>query len=150
MTNLPSRILLVIIAIAATGSVVAADAGGKTRTSELIYLNNTHYMLVSGKWIAGRVTPKDLENARYKADDSGASLTCRAVRDDSVNGEAATIYSIHRETVDFKTDAQVWISKSRGLPLRKEADTDLGGAAGKSHQSIRYEYTNVQAPDGIH
>jgi hypothetical protein len=127
----------------------AVYTGGKARTSELIYLNNKTYILANGKWISSPVTPKDLEADRAKADDPGAGLTCRVVRDESVNGEAASLYSTHQQTPDFKTDSQVWISKSRGVPLKIEADTDVGGAAGKSHRVMRYEYSNVQAPAGV-
>jgi len=28
----------------------------------------------------------------------------------------------------------------------QEADTDVGGSGGKTHRSLRYEYTNIQAP----
>jgi hypothetical protein len=43
-------------------------------------------------------------------------------------------------------DVQVWISKSKGLPLRGELDVDVGGKLGKSHSSMCYEYGNVEPP----
>jgi len=71
------------------------------------------------------------------------------VRDESVNGEPATLYSGHDQLPDAKVDSQVWISKARGLPLKMEMDMDTGGAAGKSHRTVRYEYSNVQPPAGV-
>jgi hypothetical protein len=62
-----------------------------------------------------------------------------------VNGEAAALYMAHSENDDVKSDAQTWISKSKGLPLRTEEDIDTGGGD-KRHMSIRYEYGNIQAP----
>jgi hypothetical protein len=59
------------------------------------------------------------------------------------------VYGTHSERSDgghITSDGQVWISKSRGLPLRDEIDIDSGGPAGKNHYSGRYEYTNVQPP----
>jgi hypothetical protein len=48
---------------------------------------------------------------------------------------------------DETVDTQIWISKSRGLPLKQIYDIDVnGGARCKSHTEIRYEYTNVTAP----
>jgi hypothetical protein len=98
------------------------------------------------------VTPKmmleDMKEARADADTNSHS-TCQMVRDEAINGEAATLYSSQTETNDIKTDSQVWISKSRGLPLKMEQDADAGGAAGKSHRVSRFEYTNVQAPPGV-
>ena len=69
------------------------------------------------------------------------------MRDESLHGESAAVFSAHQKNGDFTTDAQIWISKSKGLVLREEEDMDVGGgASGKSHLSIRYEYSNVQAP----
>ena len=48
----------------------------------------------------------------------------------------------------LKPDAQTWISKSKGLPLKTEEDIDTGGGD-KRHMSIRYEYSNVRPPAGV-
>ena len=123
------------------------EAGpGKPRSTEMIYLNNTMYIQVNGAWRARPIS----DQARKDAQTPDPSTTCRIVRDEAVNGEAATVYSLHRQADDSKSDSQMWISKSRGVPLKLEMDTDVGGAAGKSHRTIRYEYTNVQAPSGAH
>jgi hypothetical protein len=84
------------------------------------------------------------------AEDKHPNATCRAVREESVNGEAATLYSMHDQNPDAKTDSEIWISKSRGVPLKLEMDMDVGGAGGKSHRTMRYEYMNVQAPPVAH
>jgi hypothetical protein len=73
-------------------------------------------------------------------------MTCGLVRDELVNGEASTLSSAHKQTPDVKNDSQIWISKSKGVPVKIEMDMDAGGADGDSHRSIRYEYTNVHAP----
>ena len=46
---------------------------------------------------------------------------------------------------EVKSDGQMWISKSKGLPLRDEMDVDAGDGI-KHHHSTRYGYTNVQPP----
>jgi len=129
-----------------------AITGGKPRNVESIYLIDRAYVQVNGRWRLSPVTPKmmvdELKEARAGAETDTHS-TCRMVRDEAVNGEAATLYSSHTETRDMKADSQIWISKSRGLPLRMQQDTDTGGAAGKSRRESRYEYTNVQAPPGV-
>ncbi len=81
--------------------------------------------------------------------DEEKTMTCRLVRDEAVNGEAAALYTAHQQNPDVKSDSQIWISKSKGVPLKLEMDMDVGGAAGKSHRTMRYEYTNVQAPAGL-
>jgi outer membrane lipoprotein-sorting protein len=117
-------------------------AGGKTRSDEIIYLNNKTYVQVNGAWHVNDTT--DEERKETLAPDP--NTTCRVVRDESVNGEAATVYSLHRQTADDKSDSEMWVSKSRGVPLKLQMDMDVGGAAGKSHRTMRYEYTNVHAP----
>ncbi|HEX3748004.1 MAG TPA: hypothetical protein VHW09_28935 [Bryobacteraceae bacterium] len=134
-------------------STVTADyTGGKPRNSQTIYLIDKTYVQIDGKWRVSPVTPKKmLEMLKdAKADpDSHTDSTCRVVRDEVINGESATLYSEHRETQDEKSDSQIWISKSRGLPLKLEATTDRGGPNGKRHTLLRFEYTNVQAPAGV-
>lgn len=127
---------------------VEALPGGKTRTSEAIFTNGAIYVFVNGKWVHSRMTPQDMlkqeeENIR------DSKSTCRHVRDEMVNGEAAALYTGHSENDGVKSDAQTWISKSRGLPLKTEEDIDTGDGD-KRHMSIRYEYGNVQAPAGVH
>jgi hypothetical protein len=128
----------------------AASTGGKMRTSEIIYLTDKTYIQMNGKWRMSPVTMKKMQDMKKDTETEGlADMTCRQVRDEVVNGEAATLYTMHKNTADEKSDSQVWISKLRHLPLKLEMDTDVGGGAGKSHRSMRYEYTNVQAPAGV-
>jgi hypothetical protein len=121
--------------------------GGKTQTSEAIFANGAIYVLMRGKWIHSRMTPQDMlkqeeENIR------NSKSSCRHVRDEMVNGEAAALYMGHSENDGVKSDAQTWISKSRGLPLKTEEDLDTGDGD-KRHMSIRYEYSNVRAPADV-
>src|SRR5271155_1745391 len=114
----------------------------KTKTTEAIYANKTMYVLVHGKWIVSPMTEHDRQEARKNAQKSGGlNATCKLVRDESVNGEAATVYSVHTQTPEDRTDTVIWISKTRGLPLKQEVDTDVGGSAGKSHITARYDFT---------
>ncbi len=126
---------------------VEALPGGKSQTSEAIFANGAIYVLMKGKWIHSRMTPQDMlkqeeENIR------DSKYTCRHVRDEIVNGEAAALYTGHMENDGIKSDAQTWISKSKGLPLKTEEDLDTGDGD-KRHMSIRYEYGNVRPPAGV-
>jgi hypothetical protein len=121
--------------------------GGKTQTSEAIFANDAIYVLMKGKWIRSRMTPQDMlkqeeENIR------DSKSTCRHVRDEMVNGEAAALYMGHSENDGIKSDAQTWISKSKGLPLKTEEDLDTGDGD-KRHMSIHYEYSNIHPPAGV-
>jgi hypothetical protein len=122
---------------------VAAD--GKKRSTEGITINGVQWVQRNGKWGNSGVTvaaskadaDKKIKNARV--------LSCKQIGEESVNGEAATVYAQHSETERSKLDGKVWISKSRGVILKNEIDLD-SQAAGKQHVSFRYEYGNVKVP----
>ncbi len=120
-------------------------SGGKATATEFIYMQDKTYMKVGSNWTHGPITPKELlEKEMQNRKNSHAK--CQLVRSDSTEGQAATLYSLHGENEHSKEDAQVWVSKTTGLPLREEADVELSASPGKRHVSNRYEYGNVRAP----
>ena len=118
--------------------------GGKSTNAETIYLNGTMYTSLNGVWRKSPMTVQELADARK--DDAKDVGTCSTVHDEPVGVEPATLYKVHKQTPDDTVDTQIWISKLRGLPLKQINDIDVGGARGKSHTEIRYEYTGVSAP----
>jgi len=121
-----------------------AETGGRTRNAETIYLNGATYVRVGGPWRKSQIPPKTLAESKKESEDKMG--TCSVVRDEIVGGEPATLYKVHNQSEDA-VDAQIWVSKLRGLPLKQSYDLDLGvGPRGVSHTEIRYEYTNVIAP----
>ncbi len=118
--------------------------GGKVSTSELISVNGLRYVLVNGKWHKSMTTAQmreqEMENRK-----NAKVAACKKMGGDSVNGEAATVYTMHSETEDVKSDGKIWISNSRGLPLKEELVVDRDDPD-SAHWSIRFEYGNVQAP----
>lgn len=120
---------------------------GQTRTSEAVYVGNDIYILLNGKWRKSPLTKDKMLNQEKENLANAKNTSCRVVRDEMVNGVPTTLYAVHSETEDDKLDTQVWLSKSSGLPVKEEIEVDVGGGpAGKSHKSIRFEYTNVKAP----
>ena len=129
---------------------MTSTKGGKTRTSELIYLGDATYIQFEGKWRRSPTTAAARQQERMEAIQRAKALTCKYLRDEAVNGEAAAVYSARAETADDSSSTTVWVSKSRGLPLKMELDTDIGvGAAGKEQRTMRYEYEHVSAPAGV-
>jgi len=133
-----------------------ANTDGEPRTdeaihTETIYVGGSAYTKVGGRWSRGGWTPQQVMKQEQE-NRQKSKYTCRYLRDESVNGETAAVYTTHSErdgqesVGQIKSDGQVWISKSRGLPLRQELDIDSGRKSGKHHHSVRYEYGNVQPP----
>ena len=120
------------------------EAGGKKVTSELITVNGQRYLLLNGKWTKSRMTVADTKAQEEENKKNAKVVSCKRVGTDSVNGQAATVYTEHSENEDTKADGKVWISSS-GTILKNEIDLDTGDAT-KNHITIRYEYGDLKAP----
>jgi hypothetical protein len=117
------------------------DSGGKTRSTEIIAIDGARYLMLDGKWSKSRMTAAQLKEQEEENKKNAKVIACKKVGDDTVNGEAAAVYTEHSETEDSKDDAKIWISKSKGLILKQEMVIDSG-----DHWDIRFEYANVRAP----
>ena len=119
-----------------------SKVGGQTFASEIIYAAGSMYMKIDGKWsLAGSI--KDLEQTEQQLKrDAHSKDVCHSLKDETVNGELASVYTSHSETPKGTIDSQVWISKAKGLPLREVTTSDDG----KATISTRYEYGDVRPP----
>jgi hypothetical protein len=117
-------------------TTVAGYNRNQPENSEMISTggaNGVIYIMVKGKWTRGRLTPGEL----VKDKGQGAATTkntCRYLRDEALNGEAASVYSSHGDSEVGQVDTSVWISKSKGLPLRADIDIDEGCQHGQEPQ----------------
>jgi hypothetical protein len=119
--------------------------GGKSAEGETIFAKGQKYIRVREKWMRIPVTSQDVLEQEKEKEEKGKSA-CQFLRDESVNGEAAVLYAVHREYEEVKEDGQMWVSRNSGLLLRVEEDVDNGGNHQKGHRSTRFEYGNVRAP----
>ena len=129
-----------------SAKAVEAENGGKPKTGESISVGGTMYFLSHGKWVKSPVNMAAMKAERDKHD--WTKDTCTHLRDESVNGEAASVWRTHVVTEMSAVDTDMWISKSRGLVLKANSVMDLG-AGQKNHSSARYDYSNVKAPTGV-
>jgi len=122
-------------------------ADGKAYQLEEVYLGDTLYKGVASHWSRTAMTPQDRIDASAE---TGSTMSgCRAVGNESVNGEAAIVYETHSDVKQPKihTDGKIWISAKRGLPLRVDSESGVG--ADKIHGSNLYTYgAGVRAPAG--
>lgn len=135
-----------------TAGTDAQMHGGKPTVSEEVFAGGLIYVMVDGKkWIKSPVDGAEMrkdwmDGSKQFAD---AKTTCTHLRDESVNGESASVWSIHSDTGVGASDSNAWTSKSRSVVLRDEVRIDVGGALGKSHTIMNYDYANVHAPAGV-
>jgi hypothetical protein len=120
-------------------------SGGAPMNIEMIYVQGATYTGVDGKWTVSPVTEQDIKDMLATKESMNSQSVCKHLRDEPVSGENAVVYSSHSGSERSTIDSTFWISTSKGLVLRMEADiTDKSGS--KSQMSVRYEYKNVQKP----
>jgi len=118
---------------------------GKPQVTEMLYSGETAFMKEKGKWILQPISVKQIGTQEQEGR-ARKRNTCKALKDDTVEGEAAVVYSTLTEGPGERSEGQVTISKKSGLPLRNEIDMERGGKPGKTHYSVRYDYKNVAVP----
>jgi hypothetical protein len=126
--------------------------GGKPTVSEEVFAGGAVYVMVDGKkWTKSPVSIAEMKKDQAESSKklSGLKATCTHLRDESVNGESASVWHVKSETEDGESDTNEWVSKSRNVVLRSEMRMDVGGALGKSHMVMNYDYANVHAPAGV-
>jgi hypothetical protein len=113
---------------------------GKPQNSESIYAGGLVYTKYNGKWDAG--TPSKGMKEISEKNRQTNKTTCHYLKDELISGEMAAEYSMHSVSPRAVSDSKVWISKSKGLPLRTETQFD----GDKNSISMRYEYGNIKPP----
>jgi hypothetical protein len=113
---------------------------GQSFSSEIIYAAGSMYVKTNGKWISGG-SIKDVEQSEQQMQHNANSKdTCSQLKEESINGEVASVYNSHSETPKGTIDLQFWVSKANGKLLRQ--DTTGNGVL----MSSRYEYSGVKPP----
>ena len=113
---------------------------GQSFSSEIIYAGGSMYAKVNGKWTSAGSIQDVEESEQQMQHNANSKDTCRQLKDESISGEAATVYTSHSETSKGIIDMQFWISKTNGRMLRQ----DMTGNS--VVMSSRYEYSGVKPP----
>ena len=119
--------------------------GGNATEAETIFANGQKYIRARGKWLRLPVTSLEVVEEEKEREQKGKS-TCQLLRSESVSGESAMLFAVHREYDAVTEDGQIWVSKGTGLPLRVEEDVDDRVNKLKQHRSTRFEYGNIRPP----
>jgi hypothetical protein len=106
----------------------------------MIYAAGSMYIKANGKWTSAGSIEDVVQSEQQSRHNANSKDTCRLLKEESVNGEAASVYNSHSETPQGTIDLQFWISKANGELLRQ--DTNSNGAL----ISSRYEYSGVKPP----
>jgi hypothetical protein len=122
-----------------------SQPGQPVSRSEMVVSGATMYFQVGGAWqsmpySAQEVIDRSTENAKK----AKVKPTCQKFGAEQVSGEAATVYNVHEEAKDGDAiDSRIWISDSRGLPLKLEVHL---GSGTSFTETTRYD--GIQPPTG--
>ena len=126
-----------------TGGAAAALNGGKPDGGETISTGEKMYVRVGGEW---HVTDNPMHDADDAEEEEAQKLSCTFLREEG--GDA--VWAVRSQSEDDQSQGQIWIAKAAGLLQRQETDQDVGGGdMGKSHLSVRLDYTDVEPPPGM-
>jgi hypothetical protein len=110
--------------------------GGKPADSETINTGKVRYTRRADDEWTPSMSPQD--NLDQMADNRKENqYTCRFLRDETVDGVAASLYETRGDTGLI---TKTWLSKSNGLPVHMIND------AGTMHSDTRYAYGPVSVP----
>jgi len=118
---------------------------GKPEVTEMLYSGEAAFMKEKGKWIRQPISVKQIGTQEQEGR-ARKRNSCKELKDDVVDGEAAVVYTTRSEGPGERSDGQITISKRSGLPLRNEIDMERGGKPGKTHYSVRYDYKKIVVP----
>ena len=113
---------------------------GKPVTSQMIQTATAQYIQQNGKWVTMPLSTQKIIDHISQMEKS-AKMECQKLGAEPVNGQPATVYTMHVESEGNVSDNKLWIS-SQHLPLRSEIVT------GDQKFISVYDYNNVQAPPG--
>ena len=99
----------------------------------------TRASTTGNQWNKSSYSPQG--EAKQAAEKSRSFTSCQHVGDETIDGEGAAIYT--EVNKDAQISGKVWLSKTRGLPLKAELTMSSG------HIAIRYDYSNVRRPAGV-
>ena len=127
-------------------TISGAEPDSRAQTNEVITTGRARYVAVNGLWQTLTESPREITK-REEENFKKSKTVCRLLREEMLEGAATTVYVEQSQTGPITSVGTIWVSKTSGLPVREEVNTDAGtGIAGKRHLEIRIVYTDVRAP----
>ena len=122
-----------------TASRIGAD-GKATEMGHVVQSPEGKYVEVRGTWHKIETDNDEMVKEAEK-DIAAGKMTCTKAGSETYKGKSATVYAVHTEKEDTKSDAKVWVDdKQRFL----KAETKLHGT--NTSMVAEYDYDNVEIP----
>ena len=123
-----------------TATSTTSGGGVPTRVSHSVSTEGKLFLEMNGRWVLTKLTMSDMAN-QMRAELGTAKLSCRRLGEETVDGQATTIYASHVVNRGNVSDNRLWIAKATGLPLKTEVKLQNG------LQIVTvFDYAHAQAP----
>jgi len=124
---------------------VTAPAGKPPERVEMIFTGDKIYTQTNGAWHSMAFPAQsqiDMATASQKRAETQPH-TCAKLGSEPINGEAASLLTMHAEVGGKVTDGRLWLSDRTGLPLKSEIHLSDGLVV-----TDEFRYGNIVAPPG--
>ena len=121
--------------------VAAAQGGAANNSCDVVHAAYSKSFRAESQMSTKNGGAMDVTKAQGEITADGSyTESCKLLRDETLNGEAVSVYSNVMRSHLGTADGKVWISKTKGLVLQQEVEVDMG-ARGKGKQTIVFVYT---------
>jgi hypothetical protein len=118
-----------------------SGGGAPTRVGHSVSTGGKLFVEMNARWVLSKMTMSDMAN-EMRAEIGTAKMSCHRLGEETVGGEATTVYSSHVNNHGNVSDNRLWISKATGLPLKTEVKLQNG------MQIVTvFDYAHSQAPE---
>lgn len=125
---------------------VTTAPGKPPSTVEAIVMDDKVYTQINGAWKVMAFSAQeqtDLIN-QGKARAAQTPHSCEKKGGETVNGQAASLLTVHSEKDGKVSDSRMWIADATGLPLKSEIHLANGTVIVDT-----FRYDNIQPPAGV-
>ena len=109
-------------------------------------MNDKVYTQINGSWRVMAFSAQEQIDIVNKAQANAAQRphSCQKQGGEMVNGQAASVLTMHSEDNGKVSDARYWIADATGLPLKAEIHLANGTVMVDT-----FRYDNIQPPPGV-
>jgi hypothetical protein len=123
-----------------TGTVAVAQSGTAKDSCDAVHAAYRKSFQANSQMSTKNSGAVNVTEAQAEITGDGSyTESCKLLPEETLSGEAASVYSDVMKSRLGIADGKLWISRTKGLVLQQEVEVDMG-AKGKGKQTIVFDY----------
>ena len=140
MTHWNISALCLFGALCLTGTAAVAQSGVAKDSCDAVHSAYRKSFQANSQMSTKNSGTVDVTKAQAEITGDGSyTESCKLLREETLSGEATSVYIDVMKSRPGIADGKLWISKNKGLVLQQEVEVDMG-AKGKGKQTILFNY----------